>query len=117
MNEKYVLSELDRLKDKLTGEYSNSDINFDIYFQELKKVLLQEKIRCIFLHRDGKIECRHLHREEISEYYELFPTSIYNIVTMCSEDIRPVVQKTYQSTKRFRYKEIGKCVFYIEVNE
>ena len=112
MNNLYILSELDRLKNKLMEEYSNSDIDFDCYFKDLKKVLLEEKIRCLFVWKNGKIECRHLAKSEIMPVYSLPMSSISNLVSFCNCD-SPLDTKTIQKVD-FRLQIIDDFIIYIE---
>jgi hypothetical protein len=112
MNYLYILSELDRLKSNLSEEYSNSHIDFDCYFEELKKVLLEEKIRCLFVWKNGKKECRHLTNSEIMPVYSLAMSSISNIVSICNCDTIPNT-KDIQKVD-FRLQIIDNFIIYIE---
>jgi len=67
-----IVNEIINLGKRLKIEYVNSDINFDLYIQNLMYLLKGEKVSVLFIHKDGYLEKRILTKHELRPLFEMY---------------------------------------------
>ena len=89
-----IAREIIILGDFLKREYSNSELDFDIYIQRLLSLLHGEKVSVAFIFKDGHIQKEIIPKAELTPIFEMLKRDPLNLAKMNSIGKVPTTKQT-----------------------